>query len=140
MQLLTLPDGTIPAGTRVPPGARLTLPTEQPPAQPGMFAVDLGDGEMVDGAWRQRWTQVPIPPAPVPASITPLQARKALRAAGLFASVTQAMASMSDEELETWEYALAIERNDPLLVTVAADLGLTEAQVDALFVQASVSG
>jgi hypothetical protein len=73
-------------------------------------------------------------PPEVPASVTPLQMRKALRAVGLKPAVDAFVAALGDEEaVEEWEYALAIERGNPMLNNAAAQLGMTEAQVDDLF-------
>jgi hypothetical protein len=73
------------------------------------------------------------PPPPVPQAIYPLQARKALRAAGLFDAVQAHVASLSAEEQDEWEYALEIRRDHPVIVNGATALGLTKAQVDDLF-------
>lgn len=70
---------------------------------------------------------------PVPESVTPLQMRKALRAAGLKPAMDAMLDTLPDEVVEEWEYALAIERANPLLNNAAAQLGMTAAQVDDLF-------
>jgi hypothetical protein len=72
-------------------------------------------------------------PEPVPQSITPLQARKALRALGLHAQVTAYVATLSEEEQEAWEYCISVERQDGLVVTAATLLGMTSTQIDDLF-------
>ena len=137
MQFLLKADGTIPAGQRVPDGARLTWPTQVPVAEPGMVPLDLGDGEQIDGVWHQKWTQVPVPPAPIPVAVTPLQARRALRDARLLSAFDAAVAAASDEERETWEYAILIPRNDAMFNQIAGGLGMTQAQVDDLFIAAA---
>lgn len=77
-------------------------------------------------------------PPEVPASVTPLQMRKALRAAGLKPAVEAFVAALDeDEAVEEWEYALAIERGNPMLSNAAKQLGMTEAQVDGLFILAA---
>lgn len=81
----------------------------------------------------QTASYVPPPPA-VPQRITPLQARKALRAAGLMAAVQAFIATQPDEVQDEWEYAITIERSNTTLTNAATALGLTEAQVDALFI------
>ena len=133
MQYLTRPDGSIPPGALVPAGARLTRPTAQPAAPDGHVMLDLGDGQQIDGVWRQRWTAVPVPPPPVPQAITPLQVRRALRAAGLLDAVQALVAQAHPEVLEKWEYALEIPRDDPDLAALAQQMGLTPAMVDDLF-------
>lgn len=136
MQYLTRPDGSIPPGALVPPGARLTRPTAQPAAPAGHVMLDLGDGEQIGGVWHQRWTAVPAPVV-VPSEVTPLQARRALRAVGLLAVVETALASAGLEAQEAWEYAVTIPRDEPILNGIAAQLGMTSAQLDAIFILAA---
>jgi len=69
-----------------------------------------------------------------PSVITPLQARKALRASGLYTQVTEYIQTLTEEEQEEWEYAVQIERTNPILVKGSAALGLTEEQLDSLFI------
>jgi hypothetical protein len=76
-------------------------------------------------------------PAAVPHSITPLQARKALNAAGLRAAVEAAIAAGDQTTKDSWQYATEILRTDPLIVSLSGTLGLSSEQVDALFIQAS---
>lgn len=73
----------------------------------------------------------------VPQSVTPLQARKALRQANLYDTVMAWIGQQSDEVQETWEYALEIRRDNPIIADVAAALELTEQQVDDLFILAA---
>jgi hypothetical protein len=70
---------------------------------------------------------------PVPESVTPLQARKALRAAGLLPQVLEAIAAAGEEARDEWEYALEVRRDNPLLISVATDLGLDGEGIDDLF-------
>lgn len=71
--------------------------------------------------------------APVPASVTPLQMRKALRHLGLKAAVDAYIATLDEETVEEWEYALAIERGNPTLQTAISGMGWTEEQAADLF-------
>lgn len=75
----------------------------------------------------------PIAPAPVPQSVTPLQARKALRQAGLKAQVDAYVATLSEEAQEEWEYCIAVERSNGLVSNAATALGMSEQQKDDLF-------
>lgn len=75
---------------------------------------------------------------PVPEVITPRQAKIALLQAGLLDDVEAAVAAIPDETTRRiaqveWEYAQEVRRDWPLLVQVAAQMGLTDAQVDELF-------
>ncbi|MEF2552036.1 hypothetical protein VQ042_11795 [Aurantimonas sp. A2-1-M11] len=71
--------------------------------------------------------------ASIPASMTPLQARKALRAAGLHANVKSFVATLSEEEREAWEYATVIERDNAVIEKGRVALEMTHAQIDDLF-------
>ena len=83
----------------------------------------------------------PVPPT-VPASVTMRQARLALLGAGLLDDVDAAIAAIPDPanrkaaEIE-WEYATVIERNSPLVQSLAAGLGLTAADIDDLLTLAA---
>lgn len=101
------------------------------PADPTLIEVATApsDGRMTyDGS---TWV---APPAIVPATITPLQARKALRAAGLYNAVQNYVASLPEEAREEWEYATQIERNNTIIAGGAAALGMSSEQVDQLFI------
>ncbi len=79
---------------------------------------------------------------PVPQSVTVRQARLALLRAGLLDAVDAAIAAIPDPVQRTaaqieWEYATVIERNSPLVTSLAAGLGLTAADIEALFEAAS---
>ena len=79
--------------------------------------------------------------ASVPASVTMRQARLALHAAGLLSSVNAALAALSEPAktaaLIEWEYASAVERSAGLVPAMAAALGMSEADVDDLFILAA---
>ncbi len=85
----------------------------------------------------------PPPPEPVvPQSVTMRQARLALLQIGKLDAVSAALAAIPDPAQRTaaqieWEYAAVIERNSPLVTSLAAGLGLTAADIDALFEAAS---
>lgn len=74
-----------------------------------------------------------MPVADVVTSVTPRQIRLALNAAGLRATVENAVKAGNQDIKDWWEYALEIERNHPLIVGMAAQLGITEQQLDELF-------
>lgn len=76
--------------------------------------------------------------APKVFSVTPLQARRALRAAGLLPTVNAWVASQPDEDIkDAWEFASVIERHGAIVLAAAPALELSEAQLDALFVAAA---
>lgn len=86
------------------------------------------------------WPAAEQAPA-VPQSITARQARLVLLGAGLLASIDAAIATLPEPQRSAaqieWEYGTSIERHSPMLTLLAPALGLSEPQLDALFVQAA---
>ena len=72
----------------------------------------------------------------VPQTITPLQAKLQLLHMGLLDEVDAMVATDRKVQLY-WEYALIIERNNPILLSMATQLGLTDGQLDDMFIEAS---
>jgi hypothetical protein len=75
----------------------------------------------------------PVPPGPVPEAITPLQARRSLRAADLLDAVTAWIVTQPAEAQEAWEYCIEVRRDSPLIAAAQVALGMTDEQVDDLF-------
>jgi len=83
------------------------------------------------------------PSAPVPATLTPLQLRRALRqaaqefpwAAGLDlpGAVDAYVATLDAADRDEWEYAVELDTADPRFSAAAAALGMTAEQLDDLF-------
>ena len=67
---------------------------------------------------------------------TPAQMRLALHRAGLLATV-QAIADSDAEASIVWEYATVIVRNSPFIDTLKSQSGMTDTEIDALFVTAA---
>jgi hypothetical protein len=109
-------------------------------APEGFYLHATGSGAIGD-TWNGTEFVAPVPDAVapvVPRTVTPLQARRALRAAGLLATVNAWVASQADEDIKAaWEFASVIKRHDPLTLGAAAALGLTDAQLDGLFLAAA---
>jgi hypothetical protein len=76
----------------------------------------------------------PLPPVTV---VTPLQARRALAAAGLLPAVNAAVAASSADAQMAWEFATAIHRTDATILALAQTLNLSPAQLDSLFASAA---
>lgn len=80
--------------------------------------------------------------ARVPTVVTMRQARLALLQSGLLAQVEAAIAGIEDAgqrqavQIE-WEYAAEVNRTHPWVQTLSTALGLSEEQLDQLFIQAS---
>lgn len=113
-------------------------------SQMDMLAADLGDDAPQYQALMDEVaaTYVPPPPVPpqVPQSVTMRQARLALLGAGLLSQVDAAIASLPSPQKEAaqieWEYAAVVQRNSGLVPAMAQALGMTEAQIDDLFIAA----
>jgi hypothetical protein len=80
-------------------------------------------------------------PVVVPQSVSMAQARLALIGAGLFSAIDAGLKALPEPQrttaLTAWEYAPTVSRNGALVTTLAGQFGLTEAQLDALFVAAA---
>lgn len=81
------------------------------------------------------------PPKPVPASVTMRQARLALLGAGKLAQVDQAIAAMPEPARSAaqveWTYSNEVQRHNGFVAALGPTLGMSEAQIDALFRAAS---
>lgn len=73
----------------------------------------------------------------VPRSVTSRQAKLALLQAGILDDVEAAIASASRAVQIEWEYATEFDRDWPTLAAMQAALGLSDQQLDELFVNAS---
>ena len=77
----------------------------------------------------------------IPQSVTMRQARLALLGAGKLAGVTAAINALPSPQKEAaqieWEYSQTVERQRGFVLLLGAALGLTDAQLDGLFVTAA---
>ena len=78
-----------------------------------------------DGQWIQG-------PLPVPPSVTPLQARRAMRQACVLNAVKDAVAT-DPEMQDAFDYATAFNRESTFIAQAQALLHWTDAQIDDLF-------
>ena len=96
------------------------------------------------------WVELPyVTPPPVvdtplrnvPDSVTMRQARLALLGAGLLAGVDAAINSLPSPQKEAakieWEYTTDVQRSSGLVPMMGAALGLDDAALDALFIEAA---
>lgn len=111
-----------------------------PPAPEGHEVVE-GTPELNAGVWQQTWQLQALPPLPTPTIVTMRQAQRALYDAGLLDSVEAAIASfpgtLGDKARIDWRTAQEVKRNDPIVQALIPSLGLTEPQLDDLFVAAA---
>lgn len=80
---------------------------------------------------------IPEPEPYIPSVVSMRQARLALLQSGLLATVDAAIAQGTEADKITWEYATEVNRNDTLVANLSMALGLTEQQLNDLFVLAS---
>lgn len=83
----------------------------------------------------------PAPVAAVPEAVTMRQARLALLGAGRLEAVQAAIDALPEPKKAaakiSWEYSVQVQRHNGLVPQMAAALGLSEAQIDALFIAAA---
>jgi hypothetical protein len=112
-----------------------TCPPDSDIAVPGVL------GEYVEADWLTMRDDEMRARSKVPQTVTMRQARIALLDAGLLDAVKSSIATMPGTDGERaridWEYAQEVRRDWPLIAYMSGDLGLTDEQVDALFVAAS---
>lgn len=81
------------------------------------------------------------PPTPVPAAVTMRQARLALLGAGLLDDVEAAINALPSPQKEAarieWEYSQEVQRYNGFVSVLSPSLGLNDAQLDAMFIQAA---
>lgn len=114
-------------------------------SQMDLLAADLGADAPQYQALMDEVAATYVPPAPVPPqvpqAVTMRQARLALLGAGLLSQVDAAIASLPSPQKEAaqieWEYAAVVQRNHGLVPAMAQALGMTESQIDDLFIAAA---
>lgn len=82
----------------------------------------------------------PPGPPPVPSEVTMRQARLALHAAGLLSSVEAAIDALPDPPRSAarieWDHSQTVQRNRGIVQQLGTALGMSSAQLDALFIAA----
>ena len=101
----------------------------------------IGQGEITDVVEGDFVPVVYVLPVVIPESVSMRQARLALLSVGKLSQVDDAIAAMSSPDKEmaqiTWEYAVNVQRTDPLVSVLVSALGMDEAGVDQLFILAA---
>jgi hypothetical protein len=101
------------------------------------------EGVVVTAAEQQAAAEEVARLASVPPSVSMAKARAVLITGGHMASITAALDAMTGIEGEVarsnWEFATTVDRDDPLTQSLATALGLTDLQMDALFIAAGAS-
>ena len=106
-------------------------------------AVELAEGQACGPGYTYDGQSfaAPAPVVVVPGAVTMRQARRALLAAGLLAAVEAAIDALAEPERSAarieWEYSSEVQRHNGFVTQLAPALGLSDAQLDALFVSAA---
>lgn len=120
-------------------GAAAVVETEPPVAGQGHRVVESAPVLQGD-QWVQTWT---VEALPVPSVVSRKQARMALVLSEIsLASIQSAIDSIEDSTQRAlaqiaWDDAVEYRRDDSFLVLLAGMLGLTDEQLDGLFLLAS---
>ena len=160
------PNTSFPSPFNPPDGYQWVFPAPQPTHTPIIETVREIAPVLINGHYEQRWKVVDVfkdyldeddvlhtkqdqetaalaavEKAKVPISVDMRQARLALLSAGMLSQADSAIAAMTGIEGDAaridWEYATTVRRDNPLVVGMASVLGLTEIQLDQLFIAAS---
>jgi hypothetical protein len=82
-----------------------------------------------------------VPPVVIPTEVSMRQARLALFQQGKLSLIQPLIDAMTDPQKTatqiSWDYATVVSRDDDLVKALSAQLGLTDADLDALFTLAS---
>ena len=124
------PNMSIPDGTDCSSLGFEFLEEVEQPKQEGFYAVEVAPINN-----KQTWELREIPKE-VPQAITPLQSKLQLHKLGLLDDVEALVTGDRTAQLY-WEYALVIERDNEILLMMATSLGMTEEQLDDLFIKAN---
>jgi hypothetical protein len=78
------------------------------------------------------------PPPRIPRAVTRFQAKAALMAAGMLDKIDAAAATSDDPIFRlAWSEAGMFDRDSPMVKTIAAAFGMSEQELDQLFLEAS---
>lgn len=102
--------------------------------------IDPKDSKLGD-KWDGEKFISPVVKEPIPQSISMKSARLILLREGLLGDVQNYIDSMQGEYAQeakiSWEYSLAVSRNDPLVKQLIPTLGKTEEDIDKMFIDAA---
>lgn len=105
---------------------------------PNMIAIASFDASLLGSNYANGVFTPPPPPSLVPAKITMRQARLVLFDVGLLNAVPTAINALpspaKDKAMIEWEYSNDVVRHNGFVSALGPALGLTEEQIDALFI------
>ena len=107
-------------------------------ADAALIGTSLDDHAQTLADWVAAYVPPPPEPVAVPKIVTMRQARLALLGAGKLAAVNAAINALPSPTKEAaqieWEYSQEVQRHNGFVSLLAPVLGMTEADLDALFV------
>jgi len=111
---------------------------------PEVVALFRSCPDAVQAGWLDNgttYTAPPVKPPAIPQVVSMRQARLALMGDLKLSTVNAAIAGMAgiqgDAARIEWEFSSEVTRNQPLVLSMGQVLGLTDTQLDALFVTAA---
>lgn len=104
---------------------------------PADYAVPDGMEELTEQGYDTLKDTMPVNRRSLPSSITMRQARLILSAYGLLAAINESMTNAPEVFKIEWQYASNIERKSPVVYALATSLGLTDKQLDEMFLSAA---
>lgn len=119
---------------------------ERPEFAPSIVLIELPEGSPVEAGCRYIDGEfleplIPEPESVVPEKVTMRQARLALHAAGILPQVQPAINALPEPDKTVaqieWEYSSEVFRNREFINMLGSQLGLTDEQIDQLFIQAA---
>lgn len=99
------------------------------------LGADLPQYEELIADAVSHWVEPPPVPAP-PIVVSPRQIRQALTRANLRTQVEAAVVAGDQDIKDWWEFAIQIEEDHPMVLAMAAGLGVDETALHNLFVMA----
>lgn len=127
----------------------VTLVDDEPDYDPFTEKLMVGAIESDAGIWYQRWIAVPMTSqeiidykkALVPQAVTMRQARLALLNANKLSDVQVVINSLPEPQKTKaqieWDYSQEVQRSNGFVAVIGPALGLTEDQIDDLFILAA---
>jgi len=106
-----------------------------PDLQAGERCVE-GDPEKIEGVWQQTWFVIPAPPPSVPEEVDALALELVLIAAGMNTAVDAYVETLAPAAKARWRRRPTMRRDAEDIEAGRVVLGLSHAQVDALFIAA----
>ena len=107
-------------------------------ADAALMGTSLDDHTQMLADWVAAYVPPPPEPIAVPRIVTMRQARLALLGAGKLAAVNAAINALPSPTKEAamieWEYSQEVNRQNGLVAQLAPLLGMTDADLDALFI------